>query len=137
VQNLKGICSVFAVHERAGAVVVGCAGKKRLYAFAYSQSGGFQFRRELAVVDVPRTLLCLSPSSGAGTGTVVVVAGYKKFYESLELSLSASAAASASASAGTQTASALASRILDVEKEHKMIALEVREPLAGTSAQPP
>ena len=132
-QNLKGICSVFAVHERAGAVVVGCAGKKRLYAFAYSQSGGFQFRRELAVVDVPRTLLCLSPSSGAGT--VVVVAGYKKFYESLELSLSASAAASASA--GTQTASALASRILDVEKEHKMIALEVREPLAGTSAQPP
>ena len=136
-QNLKGICSVFAVHERAGAVVVGCAGKKRLYAFAYSQSGGFQFRRELAVVDVPRTLLCLSPSSGAGTGTVVVVAGYKKFYESLELSLSASAAASASASAGTQTASALASRILDVEKEHKMIALEVREPLAGTSAQPP
>ncbi len=128
---------MFAVHERAGAVVVGCAGKKRLYAFAYSQSGGFQFRRELAVVDVPRTLLCLSPSSGAGTGTVVVVAGYKKFYESLELSLSASAAASASASAGTQTASALASRILDVEKEHKMIALEVREPLAGTSAQPP
>ena len=126
---------MFAVHERAGAVVVGCAGKKRLYAFAYSQSGGFQFRRELAVVDVPRTLLCLSPSSGTGAGTVVVVAGYKKFYESLELSLSASAAASASA--GTQTASALASRILDVEKEHKMIALEVREPFAGTSAQPP
>eukprot|EP01035_Chromulina_nebulosa_P039179 gene39179-52957_t len=33
--NLKGQCSVFAAHERAGVVVVGCLGKKRLYAFAY------------------------------------------------------------------------------------------------------
>ena len=72
---------------------------------------------------MPRTLLCLA---GAGAA-VVVVAGYKKFYESLELSLgpapSAFASASASASGAAQTASS--SRILDVEKEHRMVALEV------------
>ena len=103
--------------------MVGCLGKKRLYAFAYSQAAGFQFRRELVLVDVPRTLLCLA-GAGAAAAAVVVVVGYKKFYESLEL-------ASSGTGTGTGTVAAqiaLASRILDVEKEHKMVALEVSKP---------
>ena len=112
---------MFAAHERAGVVVVGCLGKKRLYAFAYSQAAGFQFRRELVLVDVPRTLLCLA-GAAAGAAAAVVVVGYKKFYESLEL-------ASSGTGTGTGAAqTALASRILDVEKEHKMVALEVSKP---------
>ena len=70
---------------------------------------------------MPRTLLCLA---GAGAA-VVVVAGYKKFYESLELSLGPALSASASASASGAAQTASSSRILDVEKEHRMVALEV------------
>lgn len=112
--NIKGLCTMFAVHERAGVVVLVCQGKKRLFVYAYNQSVGFQFRREITLVDVPKSITCLSASSST---TVVVIIGYKKFYESIDLSTSISM------TPGFQQP--LANRILDVEKEHKMAMLEV------------
>lgn len=88
-------CHLFAVHERTNTVVV--VNKKKLSCYGW-QSPGFVLRREVNLVDVPKSICCLE--GGA-------VVGYKKFYECVDLST------------GT------ASRLLDVEKECRMVALEV------------
>jgi hypothetical protein len=89
-------CHIFAVHDRNNTVVV--ANKKKLIHFSW-QSPGFQLRREFNLVDVPKSLLCL--------GNTVVI-GYKKFYECLDL------------------VSGTTNRLLDVEKECRMVTLEVK-----------
>lgn len=89
-------CHAFAANEALHTLVV--ANKKKLSHYAW-QDSNFQFKREFTLVDVPKTLCCV--------GDAVVIA-YKKFYECLNLN-----------TGGT-------SRILDVEKEHKMIIVEVK-----------
>jgi len=111
--NIRGVCSLFAVHEKANIVSVACSSKKKLYLYHYNQSI-FVFRREVNLVDFPKSLLSVSSSSPS---MVLAVVGFKKFYDSLDLSLAASTALSPPPPTST--------RLLDVEKEHKMVSLEV------------
>ena len=108
--SVKGCCTLFTVHESSGSVIVSTQ-KKKIYLFHY-QSGGngnspvFTMLRDWTLVDVPRSLFCI-PSHP----NVVAIIGYKKFYESISLDLSVQ--------------ESIPNRILDVEKEHKMVTLEV------------
>ncbi len=95
-------CHLFAVHEKTNTVVV--INKKKLSCYGW-QSPGFVLRREVNLVDVPKSVCCMD-------GAAVV--GYKKFYECVDLS------------------TGIASRLLDVEKECRMVALEVRRRLDWT-----
>lgn len=96
-------CHLFAVQERSNTLVV--ASKKKLTVFGW-QSPGFMLRREISLVDIPKSICCVG-------GAAIV--GYKKFYECVDLST------------GT------ISRLLDVEKECKMVSLEVRHCAIETS----
>src|SRR3954462_1585983 len=87
IPETKG-CHLYALHERSNTLVV--ANKKKISCYGW-QSPGFVLRKEVSLVDVPKSLGCV------GGGSAVV--GYKKFYECVELS------------AGTT------SRLVDVEKE--------------------
>jgi hypothetical protein len=88
-------CHIYAVHEKNNTVVV--ANKKKLLHFSW-QSPGFQLRREFNLIDTPKSLCCLGNS---------VVIGYKKFYECLDLG------------------SGTTNRLVDVEKECRMVTVEV------------
>lgn len=86
---------MFAVHEKNNTVVV--ANKKKIQSYGW-QGPGFVLRKEFNVFDVPKSILCVGGS---------VVIGYKKFYECLDLT------------------TGLTNRLLDVEKECKMVSLEL------------
>ena len=95
---------MFAVHEKNNTVVV--ANKKKIQAYGW-QGPGFVLRKEFNVFDVPKSVLCIGGS---------VVIGYKKFYECLDL------------------ASGVTNRLLDVEKECKMVPFELpASPFRGES----
>lgn len=85
----------YSVHERSSLL---CTISKRKISLFLWQGFGFILRREIPLADTPRTCYCLDG---------VVVLGHKKWYEAVETS------------AYTTT------RLLDVEKEHKMICMEV------------
>jgi hypothetical protein len=86
---------LFAVGERQNGVVV--VNKKKLSHYGW-QHPGFTLRREFNLIDVPKSIAYVKNS---------VIIAYKKFYECLDLT------------------SGLTSRILDVEREHKMVITEV------------
>lgn len=112
--NIRGNCTFYSVHEKAGIVAVTCSGKKKIYIYSYNATQPmFIFRREISLIDVPKSILFLSVTSPS---SAIAVVGYKKFYESVDLSEAASAANMATPSTA---------RILDVEKEHRMAMLEV------------
>lgn len=66
-----------------------------------SGSGGFSLRREIAFPESPRAILCL------GSSTSSVVVGFKKHYELTDVQSSNSV------------------KLLDFEKEHRLVAFEV------------
>lgn len=74
------------------------ANKKKLFQYAW-QGPGFALIREFNLADVPKSLLCVRNA---------VIVGYRKHYECLDL------------------VTGLATRILDVEREHRMLITEVR-----------
>jgi hypothetical protein len=88
-------CHLYAVHEKNYSIVV--ANKKKIFLYGW-QGSGFLLKRDFNLIDVPKSLHCVA------NGAIV---GYRKFYECIDLT------------------SAMTSRILDVEKEHKMVTLEV------------
>lgn len=88
-------CHLLAVNEKASSIVV--ANKKKLTSYNW-QSPGFMLHREYNLIDIPKSISYIQGS---------VVIGYKKFYECIDINT------------GT------VSRILDIEKEHKMIIAEV------------
>lgn len=88
-------CHVYAVNEKQSSLVV--ANKKKLTQYIW-QAPGFQIRKEFNLADTPKSLLY--------AGNLVVV-GYKRFYEVVDISTGGTA------------------KIVDVDKEHKNISIEV------------
>lgn len=86
---------IFSVQENIRSIVL--ANKKKLYQYSW-QSPGFVLIREYSLSDVPKTLQYINS---------FVIIGYKKHYECLDL------------------ITGNASRMIDVDKEYRMIALEV------------
>ena len=89
------------VNEQSRFLVL--ANKKKLFQYAW-QAPGFVPIREYNLADVPKSLLCVRNA---------VIIGYRKHYECLDL------------------ITGNATRILDVEREHKMIITEVRRIFAA------
>lgn len=101
-QNLGAIsdqkgCHCFAVNEKNHSLVI--ANKKKLYQYAW-QSPGFSLVREFTLTDTAKSLIYVRNS---------VVIGLRKHYECLDL------------------VTGSFSRILDVEREHRMVTLEVKD----------
>ena len=88
-------CHLFAVNEKQFSIIV--VNKKKLSQYTWQQPS-FVLRKELNLQDVPKTVHYVNNS---------VIVAYKKFYECIEIN------------------SGISSRILDIEKEHKMIIMEV------------
>jgi hypothetical protein len=88
-------CHLYSANEAFQMVVI--ANKKKLSQYQW-QDSMFQLRKEFTLIDIPKNIYYLRGS---------VVIAYKKYYECLDLN-----------SGGT-------SRILDVEKDHKMVIAEV------------
>ena len=91
----------YSVHERSSLL---CTISKRKISLFLWQGFGFILRREIPLADTPRTSYCLDG---------VVVLGHKKWYEAME------------------TSAYTVTRLLDVEKEHKMICMEVQYVVAS------
>jgi hypothetical protein len=85
------------VNEKLFTIVV--ANKKKLSVYSWQQPN-FSLRKEINIQDVPKVLYFVHNS---------VVVGYKKFYECIDLN------------------TGVISRILDIEKDHKMIVVEVND----------
>lgn len=96
-------CHLFAVHERSSLLVV--ANKKKLSIYMWQESGLVP-RRELNCNEVPKLLQCVP-------GAIIV--GCKRHYEIIDL------------------ANMTMSRLLDFDKEHRMVSLEVHT-IAGRSS---
>lgn len=88
-------CHLVAIFEKQNSVIV--ANKKKLTHYSWL-SPGFNMRKEFNLADVPKVLHHIS-------GMAIV--GYKKFYECIDLTT------------GTT------SRLMEVEKEHKMIVVDL------------
>lgn len=90
-------CSSFAVNEKQFTVALSL--KKKLCVYSWQQPN-FVPRKEFTLQDIPKGVWCYQN---------VIIVGYRKFYDSIEPN------------------SGLVSRVLDFEREHKMICAEVRE----------
>lgn len=88
-------CNCFAINEAHRTIVI--ANKKKLLQYAW-QAPGFAFVRDFPLPDVPKSMVFVGSA---------VVLGYRKHYECLNL------------------VAGVANRILDVEREHKMLITEV------------
>ena len=108
--DTKG-CHLFAVQERSSLLVV--ANKKKISIYQW-QDSGIVPKREMATPEVPKSLLCVS-------GAIIV--GYKKGYDVIDLQDVSSSA----------TNTMTASRLIDFDKEHRNVCLEV----AGVPGRPP
>lgn len=86
----------YSVHERSSLL---CTISKRKVSLFLWQGFGFIMRREIPLSETPRISYCLDN---------MIVLGHKKWYEAVD------------------TSSYSTTRLLDVEKEHSMICLEVR-----------
>jgi hypothetical protein len=91
------------VNEKLYSIIV--ANKKKLSIYSWQQPN-FILRKEMTVQDVPKCLYSIQNS---------VIIGYKKFYECIDVN------------------TGIISRILDIEKDHKMIILEVNPLYASFS----
>ena len=89
-------CHAYSINEASRFIVL--ANKKKLFQYAW-QATGFVPIREYPLTDTPKSLLCVRNA---------VIVGYRKHYECLDL------------------ISGSATRILDVEREHKMLITEVK-----------
>jgi hypothetical protein len=90
-------CHCFAINEQNRTLVV--ANKKKLVQYAW-QAPGFALVREFTLPDVPKSMLFVRNA---------VILGYRKHYECLDL------------------VTGIATRILDVEREHRMLITEVNQ----------
>lgn len=88
-------CHLFAVNERQSSIALVI--KKKLYLYFWQQST-FILRKEFSLQDVPKTIYFHQCG---------IIIGYRRFYESID------------------PATGLVTRILDFEKEHKMVCFEV------------
>lgn len=91
--------TLYNINERAAILCV--SQKHKMKIFQWQMGTGFSLRREISYPESPRAILCL----GSSTGSVVV--GFKKHYELTDLQTSNS------------------SKILDFDKEHRLVAFEV------------
>jgi hypothetical protein len=97
-------CVGFAIHEKSSVLIVAIKRKLALYVW---QGSGFVPRKEIAVAEFPKFVFCAAN---------MVVVGYKRHYESTDLTSFAT------------------SRLLDVDKEHRMVCLELpQSPLRNNS----
>lgn len=90
-------CHLLSVNEKLNSIAV--VNKRKLLIYGWQQPN-FILRKEFNLPDIPKVLYYLNN---------FVVLGYKKHYEGLDFSTS------------------LSNRILDIEKEHRMIIAEVFE----------
>jgi len=88
-------CTLYAVHETNSLLLV--AGKRKLIVFQWN-GAGFSLLREIVTAETPRTIYSV---------VNFVIIGYKKHYEAFNVS------------------SLTSVKICDVEREHRMIVLEV------------
>lgn len=88
-------CTSFAIHERSCMLAV--INKKKLSLYLW-QGTSFLLRREIPLSNEAKCLLCASN---------LVVVGYKRYYETIDMMTSA------------------VNKILDFEKDHKMVCLEL------------
>ena len=93
-------CHMYAVNEARRSVLL--ASKKKLLLYSW-QAPGFAFRREFSLSDVPRSLTCVRDCA---------VLGFKRHYECLDVLLSSSG---------------VTARVLDVEREHRTLCVQVRD----------
>jgi hypothetical protein len=89
-------CSSIALNERQSLIYVTL--KKKILCFIW-QNGNFQPRREIVLNDTPKLVSCIQPNS--------IVVGFKKTYDLID--------------GGTATVT----RLLDFDREHKNVCLEV------------
>lgn len=89
--------TLFSVNEKQYALLA--VSKKKLSQYVW-QSPGFNLRKDFTLIDVPKTIIYLRSH---------VVIGYKKFYESMDLH------------------TGVTTRLLDFEREHKMLTVEVSD----------
>jgi hypothetical protein len=71
--------------------------KRKILIFGW-QGTNFVMRKEILVVDSPKLLVCVSNN---------IIVGYKKHYEVIDI------------------ASSTSTRLLDIDREHKLVSLEV------------
>jgi hypothetical protein len=88
-------CHLFAVNEKAYSLAVVTKKKVSIYLW---QPPNFHLRKEFSLSDTPKSIYYVNNC---------LIVGYKKFYECIDIN------------------SGIVSRILDVEKDHKMIMTEV------------
>ncbi len=88
-------CQLFSIYEKQDSIII--VNKKKLFQYGW-QRPGFVLRKEFNLSDIPKSITHIK-------GTAII--GYKKYYETLDLSTGTS------------------NRLLDVEKEHKMVVVEL------------
>jgi hypothetical protein len=97
-------CTCFAIHEKSSILVVPLKRKLALYVW---QGSGFVPRREIALTDFPKNITCAAN---------MLIIGQKRHYEAIDLT------------------SFAMSRLIDVEKDYKMVTLELpQSPLRNAS----
>ncbi len=94
IPDTKG-CHLYSVNERQSCLVV--ANKKKLTQYVW-QAPGFNMRKEINLVDTPKSLFY--------AGNIVIV-GYKKFYELVDINTGG------------------ITKLADIDKEHKMVTIQV------------
>ena len=87
--------SLFSINESQNSLIA--VNKKKLSIHSW-QSPGFNLRKEYTLIDIPKNICYVKNCA---------IIGYKKFYECFDLVTS------------------VATRILDVERDHRMVILEV------------
>jgi hypothetical protein len=92
--------TLYNINEKAAILCVSQKHKMKIFHWQ-SGIGGFILRREMSYSESPRAILCI----GGSTGSIIV--GFKKHYEVTDL----------------QTYNAV--RLLEFEKEHRLVAFEV------------
>jgi hypothetical protein len=96
IPDSKG-CHAYSINEKNYTLVV--ANKKKLFLYGW-QAPGFHLRKDFVLIDTAKHIHCIN-------GSASVLVGYRRFYECIDLT------------------SGSATRILDFEKEHKNITIDV------------
>ena len=95
--DTKG-CHLFSINERNFTIVVANKKKMALYAWQLGQNAGFVIRKEATLPDTPKSLYYIQNA---------IIIGFKRNYEAVDVNTFSS------------------SRILDVDKDQRMICIEV------------
>lgn len=91
-------CSMLAIYEQSNLLVIGFKKKLSVY-FWQHFNRSFHFQRDIVTSETIKVLTCIASNS--------VIVGYKHHYEIID------------------TLTTTNTHILEIEKEHKMIAIEV------------